>query len=95
MKHPVALAVRDLEQDAVGAAPQRQARAELGEARLECGEAVVQPPAARAAERALAGRDLVEQVEHDDGRSALGGGEERGVVGHPEVIPKPYDAGGL
>jgi len=85
---------RQLSQHCVGlTAPQDQFRALLAQAGVECFEAVVQPPARRAAHRVIAGRLVVEHIEGDH-RPVVTGGDERGLVGEAEVLTEPEDDGG-
>ena len=55
------------------------------------GEAVVQPPAGRAAEWTDAGALLIKHINHDDGSSAVRRGRQRGVVRQPQVVAQPDD----
>jgi hypothetical protein len=57
----------------------------------ERGERAVQPPARGAAERADAGRLLVEHVHADDRRAAFERGVQGRMVGDPEVVAEPDD----
>src|SRR3954466_3852317 len=49
----------------------------------------MKPPATRAAVSTYSLAHFVEQVEHDDRLSALGGGGERRIVGQPKIIAQP------
>ncbi len=85
--------LRQLGQHRVGlAAPQDQPRALFAQARVERLEAVVQPPARRAAHRMIAGRLVVEHVDGDH-RPVVAGGDQRGLIGEAEVLAEPEDHG--
>ena len=74
-------------------AAQHQPSAARGDARGERGEGVVQPPARRRAERAQAGRDLVEDMEEDDRPPRPRRRVEGGIVGEPQVVAQPDENG--
>ena len=71
-------------------APQNELRAMLVQVGGQRGEAVVQPPAARAAHCAVSGRLVVEHIDRDN-RAAFGGGAQGGVVSQSQVAPEPDD----
>ncbi len=71
---------------------QHQARAPGLEAGAQGPQRLVQPPAAGAAQGALA-RVLVQDVERDHRPAGFRGGGHRGIVGQPQVAPEQQDQG--
>ena len=72
-------------------APENEGGAELFDRSGKSLETVMQPPAACRSEGTDAAAQLVEQEQHNDRRTALGGGTQCGIVGDAEIVPQPDD----
>ena len=75
-----------------GATAEDELAADGFERRGEAGEAVMEPPALRPADRPITRPDVVEDIEAG-GRALLDGGKQRGIVGEAEVLSEPEEGG--
>lgn len=72
------------------AAPQDQPRAARAQVFVEPREAVMQPPARRAAHRAVPRRFVVENIDGND-RTRRRRSDKRRLIGEPQIAAKPQD----